>query len=52
MTDEQKAELDFLTWFYVNADFGPADEDVRSYLREQYEDQTGKPVPPGYRGHE
>ena len=45
-------ELEFLTWFYINADFGPADGDVRSYLREQYEDQTGKQVPPGYRGYE
>ena len=52
MNEEQQAEFDFLTWFYINADFGPADGDVRNYLREQYEDQTGKQVPPGYRGYE
>lgn len=30
-------ELDWLRWFHEHADFGPADEDVRDYLKEQYE---------------
>jgi len=48
MTDEQKAELEYLQWFYGNADFGPADGDVRYYMNEQYTKRTGNPVPPGY----
>lgn len=42
------AELKFLRWYYANADFGPADDDVRQYLKECYVEQTGDPLPPGY----
>ena len=52
MTEEKQAEYDYLRWFAINADFGPADEDVRHYLRERYEKETGKPVPAGWRGEE
>lgn len=48
MTDEQKAELNYLRWFHGNADFGPAEGDVRHYLNEQYTAQTGSTVPEGY----
>lgn len=41
-------ELDFLQWFYCNADFGPADSDVRYYLKEQFKQQTGVELPAGY----
>lgn len=47
MTDEQKAEFEYLKWFYVNADFGPADSDVRYCMNYQYTKQTGLPVPEG-----
>lgn len=42
------ADLEFLAWFYANADFGPADGDVRDMLKEQYVQETGKPIPEGY----
>lgn len=31
------AEIDWLQFFYSEADFGPADEDVREMIREKYE---------------
>lgn len=47
-----KAEFDFLYWFYGAADFGPADSDVRARLNLRYTAETGKPVPEGYRNEE
>lgn len=52
MNDAQKAELEYLRWFFGNADFGPADGDVRYYMNERYTKQTGKPVPDGYSNEE
>jgi hypothetical protein len=50
MSDKEYAtELEFLQWFYGNADFGPAEDDVRIILKEGYEAETGKLVPKGYR---
>jgi hypothetical protein len=48
MSEEQREEYEYLQWFYQNADFGPADGDVRYYMNEQYTKRTGKPVPAGY----
>lgn len=42
-----ESELKFLRWFYYNADFGPADGDVRRYLKAQYIDNHGQ-LPVGY----
>ena len=38
-------EIDFLYWFYINSDFGPAEGDVHYYLEERYEEETKKEVP-------
>lgn len=40
-----KEEYDYLLWFFVNADFGPADGDVRFGLEEWYKEETKKKVP-------
>ncbi len=48
MTSQQEAELEYLQWFHGNADFGPADSDVRYYMNEAYTKETGQPVPEGY----
>ena len=40
-----KEELEYLLWFFSNADFGPADEDVRQLMEQEYTEETGKPVP-------
>ena len=39
----------WLEWFFQNADFGPADTDVRMIMQEQYEKETGRLVPDDYR---
>lgn len=41
----EATELEFLTWFAQNADFGPADGDVQVALRNRFEEETGKKVP-------
>jgi len=40
-------ELKYLKWFYENADFGPADGDVRYYLNRQFVKEGGT-IPKGY----
>jgi len=45
---EKATELEWLKWFFENADFGPADGDVRYYLAEQFIEETGKELPDGY----
>lgn len=42
-------ELQYLSWFRINADFGPADGDVKYTMNEQYEENTGKKVPDGWK---
>ena len=42
------AEVEWLRWFYSNADFGPADGDVRQILKDQFMKETGKELPEGY----
>ena len=40
-------ELKYLRWFYENADFGPADDDVRQIMNAQYVREGGV-IPKGY----
>lgn len=40
-------ELKYLRWFYENADFGPADDDVRQIMNAQYVHEGGV-IPKGY----
>lgn len=42
---EKATELEFLQWFWENADFGPAHEDVIMIYIEQFEKDTGLEVP-------
>lgn len=42
---EHATELEYLHWFALNADFGPADDDVVHYMQEEFEQETGKKVP-------
>lgn len=46
---KEATELEYLKWFFSTADFGPADSDVRMYLEEQFEEETGKTIPEGYK---
>lgn len=36
MTKEEKNELNYLRYFFREADFGPADSDVRYTMNENY----------------
>ena len=41
-------ELEYLKWWFCNADFGPGECDVRYFLNRQFVADTGKELPPGY----
>lgn len=41
-------ELEWLQWFYETADFGPADGDVRDFMKQKFTKETGKELPDGY----
>lgn len=41
-------ELEWLQWFYEIADFGPADGDVRDFMKQKFTKETGKELPDGY----
>lgn len=45
-------EFHYLKWFHHNADFGPADCDVHSILREDYKRETGRDFPKTLAGEE
>jgi hypothetical protein len=45
---ERAGELEYLKWFRINADFGPADGDVKDYMDERFMDETGKNLPEGW----
>lgn len=46
--EEVATELEWLQFFYSEADFGPADCDVRDYLMQKFVEETGKQLPEGY----
>lgn len=41
-------ELEWLQFFYSGADFGPADSDVRDWIKQSFIEETGKQLPEGY----
>jgi hypothetical protein len=46
--NERADELEYLIWFFQNADFGPADSDVRLAMNQGFVEATGKALPIGY----
>ena len=42
------SELEYLKWFRIHADFGPAEGDVIDDMNEQFMDETGKNLPEGW----
>lgn len=42
------SELEYLKWFRINADFGPADGDVTDSMNAQFMNETGKLLPEGW----
>ncbi len=51
MTDmkDELTELEYLQWFYNEADFGPAHGDVVGSINDYIEEQTGKSIPGDYK---
>ena len=49
-TKETASELEFLRYFYVEADsvFGPASDDVYEGIKQNFKEETGKELPEGY----
>ncbi|MCK5603667.1 hypothetical protein KAR91_17405 [Candidatus Pacearchaeota archaeon] len=45
---EAATELEFLQFFYQGADFGPADSEVREFIKKEFVRRTGKALPEGY----
>jgi hypothetical protein len=45
---ERATELEYLKWFRLNADFGPADSDVKEILDREFMEKTGKNLPKGW----
>lgn len=45
---ERATELEYLQWFRINADFGPADGDVKQLMNEEFMNVTGKNLPEGW----
>lgn len=45
---ERATELEYLTWFRNEADFGPAHSDVIEILNNYFMKQTGKNLPNGW----
>jgi len=45
---KRATELEWLKWFFQSTDFGPADYDVKYYMREAFIKETGKQLPEGY----
>jgi hypothetical protein len=45
---ERASELEYLKWFRLNADFGPADSDVTEYMNKRFMEETGKNLPEGW----
>lgn len=43
-----KEELEFLRWFFQEADFGPAHGDVMFYMKQKWKEKTGRTIPYGY----
>ena len=45
---ERATQLEYLTWFRHNVDFGPAESDVIDAMNERFMDEIGKNLPEGW----
>lgn len=45
---ERATELEYLKWFRINADFGPASRDVIDIMDQNFMRETGKNLPEGW----
>lgn len=55
LQEERNKKIDehsFLLFFYQEADFGPADSDVREGIKDDFRREFGRDVPEGFRDEE
>jgi len=45
---QRATELEYLKWFRINADLGPAEGDVIDDMNERFMSETGKNLPKGW----
>lgn len=45
---ERATEHEWFKWFVHNADFGPAEGDIKAYMKFNFMTETGKNLPEGY----
>lgn len=45
---QRATELEYLKWFRTNADFGPADGDVKELMDQAFLRESGKLLPEGW----
>ena len=48
MERERATEVEYLRWFCIAADFGPAHSDIIDGMKEQFMSRTGKNIPEGW----
>jgi len=48
MPRERATEYEYLEWFRIEADFGPADSDVIDSMNQRFMTETGKNLPEGW----
>lgn len=48
MSRERATKLEYLEWFRLNCDLGPAESDVIDAMSEHFIDSTGKDIPEGW----
>ena len=48
MARERATELEYLTWFRNNVDFGPGHGDVMEGMNSDFMEETGKNLPDGW----
>lgn len=48
MSRDRATELEYLKWFRIESDFGPADSDVKDLMNHQFIEETGKNIPEGW----
>ena len=48
MEKEIATELEFLEWFYIESDFGPADSDIRDSMKLKFIRRSNKCLPKCY----
>lgn len=50
--EEAADEIEYLRYFFQQADFGPADSDVREFIDDAFRNEFNKDLPKGYQAED